>query len=100
MHELLNFFSDTSSWCYYALLKRSRYLELIYFPVHYSRQKSLPRLRDEPLLLVVTLALIIVVHLLALIYGLMSVLHLRFYKLQLNTKNSCSRIKVGLNLKP
>ena len=29
-----------------------------------------------------------------------SALRMRFYKLQLKTKNSYSRIKVGLNLKP
>ena len=94
------FFSNTSSSCYYALLARFRYLELIYFPVHYLHQPLLSHPLDRPLLSVVVLTLFLVVYLLALIYGLMSILRMRFYKLQLKTKNYYSRIKVGLNLKP
>ena len=77
---------------------RSRYLTLIYFSVHCLRQQLLPYPLDRSLLSVVTLMFILVVHLLALIYNLMSVLYLLFYKLQL--KKSCSRIKIRLNLKP
>ena len=52
------------------------------------------------MLLVLTLVFISGVHLFALIYALMSVLHKSFYKLRPKTKNYFSWIKVGLNSEP
>ena len=90
------FFSITSRWCCYAILDRSRYLELIYFPVKILRKNLLPHPPDGLLLVVLTLVFILYVHLFALIYGIWSVLRTCIRKLRINASISYSRIKFAL----
>ena len=90
------FFSITSRWCCYAILDRSRYLELIYFPVKILRKNLLPHPPDGLLLVVLTLAFILYVHLFALIYGIWSVLRTCIRKLRISARISYSRIKFAL----
>ena len=90
-------FSSTFGWCCYAILARSQFLELIYFPVIFLRQTFPPHPPDSPLLSVLTLVRIFGVHLSVLIYGLWSVLHTCLIKLWLKAKNYFPRIKFGWN---
>jgi len=82
------------------MLARSRYLEIIYFPVKILRTNLPPHPPDGLLLVVMTLVFIFGVHLFALIYGLWSVLRTRIRKLRIKAQISYSRIKVELNSSP
>ena len=90
-------FSSTSRWCCCAILARSRYLELIYFPRKILRKNILPHPPDGLFVVVLTLVFIFGVHLFTLIYSIWLVLRTRIRKLWINTRISYSRIKVELN---
>ena len=89
-----HYFSSTSRWCCYAILARSRYLELIHFPLKILRNNIPPHPPDGPLLAVLTLVLIFSFHLFALIYGIWSVFRTRIRTLWISSRISYSRRKV------